>query len=105
MADRVTARREAAARQLLRDKGFEPHDDRPIGNAWINEGASILAAADEWDRANGYVTVRPNDLRGWIKHAVQHGAFGTRLLRRDAGYITDVVLSVLRESAEREANR
>lgn len=111
MADRETARLEAAAKAML-DARINCTGPGEVGckavrgwHSWREHerhvSAAVLSAADDWDRANGYMTIRPSDLAGRIKHAVQHGAFGAWPSRRDAESITQTVLAVLREAAER----
>lgn len=108
MADRVTARREAAVVDMWvripRDDGTSS-----IAAKTAPEVASeVLAAADEWDRANGYSVVRLGELRSRLLVALAV-ADGQNLDGFDLGHTAEVmygpqadaVLSVLRESAER----
>jgi hypothetical protein len=66
----------------------------------MSETENEAVPADLWDRENGYVRIKLDDQQGRIKHAVQHGSFGTRISRSDAEAITRAVVAALREAAE-----
>lgn len=100
MADRETARLEAAARH-----GFcawpEEYDTlSDAGRAAKNAQANrVLSAADKWDRDNGYVTIRLDDaLQDRLADSI--GVYyGAPECRNPA--LAATVLSALREAARR----
>lgn len=113
MTDRVTARREAGRDRLeLTHWNGEGCGTNGTGGCSYCHGPSpadsyevareVLAAADEWDRANGYSVVRLDELERAWREGYQDGWSDRAHPGED---LARNPYRVLRESAEREANR